>query len=303
MLLLAWLTAEAELRIEISQGSTRQPIAVVPFGWQGKPPTRPSAWRRGRGGSQRPAASTRWSARTCCSGRPPVPRSTSRLAHPDRRAGHRPPHQQGGDQFEISSGVRRPARQTAHGLPAGLAAADLRRNTPSASPTSSTKADGVRGISRPTSPTVVRGQGNSASYRLVIADADGENARSWSTAAAADVAGLSPDGEDRPCPSRTTVEIYVQDLRSRRASGFGLSGSQRRRAWSPDARRLAVAVPPGWHRRLPLDLGQVLKRAHRRPGDRHRTACRSTATRSISPDATGAPQVYGCRPMAAVPSA
>src|SRR5690606_23790194 len=36
MLPLAWLTADAELRIEISQGVDKAvPIAVVPFGWQG----------------------------------------------------------------------------------------------------------------------------------------------------------------------------------------------------------------------------------------------------------------------------
>jgi TolB protein len=249
----------AELQIEITQGvDAALPIAVVPFGWQGP-----------QGGSPPLDAAAIVAADLARSGRfAPLdradmlqkPTSAADVRFDDwRRQGSEVlvigrVIQQAAGQYEIQFQVFDVLRgQQLLGYRQPATAANYRRSAHRVADLIYEKLTGVRGVfsTRIAYVTVVRSPGTAAgrtrsSYRLVVADADGENPRVMVESPEPLMSpAWSPDGTRIAYVSfeARRSEIYVQDLRSgtrkRVSARPGVNGAP---AWSPDGRRLAVSL-------------------------------------------------------------
>jgi TolB protein len=179
--------------------------------------------------------------------------------------------------------------------------ADLRRSSHRVADLIYEKLTGVRGIfaTRIAYITVARTSGRSI-HRLLVADADGENARVMVESPEPLMSpAWSPDGRKIAYVSfeARRSEIYVQDLRSgtrRRVSARpGVNGAP---AWSPDGGRLAVSLSKadGNLDIYTLDLdSQVLTRLTSGPAIDTEPAWSADGLQVFfTSDATGGPQVY-----------
>lgn len=307
LLSLAAVPAFAELKIEISRGVERAvPIAVVPFGWQGQaldPPFDVAALvsadlqRSGRFDPmdradmlQRPTTGTE------------VNFGDWRIQRTDVLVIGRLV-QQGPDQYEIQFQVFDVLRgEQLMGYRQGSSAADLRRNSHRVADLIYEKLTGVRGIfsTRIGYITVQRSRDGDSTYRLVVADADGENAQVMVASPQPLMSpAWSPDGRKIAYVSfeNNRSEIYVQDIRSgtrqRVSARPGVNGAP---AWSPDGRRLAVSLSrqDGNLDVYTLDVStQVLTRLTDGPAiDTEPSWSNDGREIYFTSDATGAPQVY-----------
>lgn len=277
---LAALPARAELQIEITEGVDQAlPIAIVPFGWQGAP-----------GGAPPLDAAAIVAADLARSGRfAPLPRadmlqqptSAAEVQFDDwRRQGSevlvigRVLNSQPGQyelQFQVFD-VLRGEQLLGYRQPATTA--NYRRSAHRIADLIYEKLTGVRGVfsTRIAYVTVARSAGKApgevrSSYRLVVADADGENPRVMVESPEPIMSpAWSPDGSRIAYVSfeNRRSEIYLQDLRTgtrkRVSARPGVNGAP---AWSPDGQRLAVSLsrPDGNLDVYTLDINtQVLTR-------------------------------------------
>jgi TolB protein len=245
--------ARAELDIEITEGVDKAvPIAVVPFGWQGT------------AGTQAPFDVAAVVAKDLArSGRfDPLdrkdllqrPTSTAEIDFSDWRTqgtealviGRLVPV--GGDQYEIQFQVFDVLRgQQLLGYRQPSSGADLRRSSHRVADLIYEKLTGIRGIfsTRIAYVTVTPGT-ERRTYRLIVADADGENPRIMVESAEPIMSpAWSPDGRQIAYVSfeNRRSEIFVQDLKSgtrkRVSARPGVNGAP---AFSPDGKTLAVAL-------------------------------------------------------------
>lgn len=254
--------ARAELQIEITKGvDTAVPIAVVPFGWQGTGPAPPLD------AAAIVAADLARSGRFAPLDRKDMlqkPSTAADVRFEDWRRqgsdvlviGRVVP--QGVDQYEIQFQVFDVLRgEQLLGYRQPATAADFRRSAHRVADLIYEKLTGVRGVfstriayvtvARSTAPGVAGAPGKiSSSYRLVIADADGENPRVMVESPEPIMSpAWSPDGRRIAYVSfeARRSEIYVQDLRSgsrkRVSARPGVNGAP---AWSPDGQKLAVSL-------------------------------------------------------------
>lgn len=303
--------ARAELQIEITQGVDKAlPIAVVPFGWEGPgagPPLDVAAVVAGdlaRSGRFAPLE------RRDMLQKPTTP---SEVKFDDWRM-------QGSEslvigrvlqtawgQYEIQFqvfDVLRGEQLMSYRQPA--TAADFRRGSHRVADLIYEKLTGVRGVfsTRIAYVTVVRTQAQGSvknSYRLVIADADGENPRVMVESPEPIMSpAWSPDGRSLAYVSFEAhkPEIYVQDLRSgtrkRVSARPGVNGAP---AWSPDGKMLALALSrqDGNLDIYTLDITtQVLTRLTSGPAIDTEPAWSLDGQQIFyTSDAAGGPQVYG----------
>ncbi|MBL8202292.1 MAG: Tol-Pal system beta propeller repeat protein TolB [Chromatiales bacterium] len=304
--------ARAELQIEITQGvDTALPIAVVPFGWQGSgaaPPLDAAAIV---------AADLARSGRFAPLDRKDMlqkPTTGADVKFDDwRRQGSEVlvigrVLQPGPDQYEIQFQVFDVLRgEQLLGYRQPATAADFRRSAHRVADLIYEKLTGVRGVfsTRIAYVTVVRAPGQAqgqvkSSYRLVIADADGENPRVMVESPEPIMSpAWSPDGRQIAYVSFESrrSEIYVQDLRSgsrkRVSARPGVNGAP---AWSPDGRKLAVSLSrqDGNLDIYTLDLNtQVLTRLTSGPAIDTEPAWSVDGSQIyFTSDAAGGPQVY-----------
>lgn len=304
--------ARAELRIEITQGvDTALPIAVVPFAWQGTgaaPPLDAAAIV---------AADLARSGRFAPLDRKDMlqkPTTGAEVQFDDwRRQGSEVlvigrVLQPGPDQYEIQFQVFDVLRgEQLLGYRQPATAADFRRSAHRVADLIYEKLTGVRGVfsTRIAYVTVARspGQGTGpvrSRYRLVIADADGENPRVMVESPEPIMSpAWSPDGRQIAYVSfeARRSEIYVQDLRSgsrkRVSARPGVNGAP---AWSPDGRKLAVSLSrqDGNLDIYTLDIGtQVLTRLTSGSAiDTEPAWSLDGGQIYFTSDATGGPQVY-----------
>ena len=306
-------TARAELQIEITEGvDAALPIAVVPFGWQG-----------GAGAGPPLDAAAVVAADLARSGRfAPLdrqdmlqkPTTTAEVKFDDwRRQGSEflvigrvlePAPGQYEIQFQVFD-VLRGEQLLGYRQPA--TAADYRRSAHRVADLIYEKLTGVRGVfsTRIAYVTVVRGAGQaqgkpSSSYRLVLADADGENPRIMLESREPIMSpAWSPDGRQIAYVSfeARRSEIYVQDLRTgtrkRVSARPGVNGAP---AWSPDGRKLAVSLSrqDGNLDIYTLDIGSQLLTRLTSGSAIDTEPVWSLDGRQIyfTSDSTGAPQVY-----------
>ena len=252
----------AELQIQITEGVDKAlPIAVVPFGWQGTGAAAPLD------------AASIVSADLARSGRfDPLDRKDmlqrpTTVADVDfgdwRIQGSEVliigrVLQQGPDQYEIQFQVFDVLRgEQLLGYRQPATAADFRRSCHRVADLIYEKLTGVRGVfsTRIAYVTVARsqiqgqGQGQGkikSNYRLVVADADGQNVRVMVDSQQPIMSpAWSPDGRKVAYVSfeANRSEIYVQDLQSgsrkRVSARPGVNGAP---AWSPDGKTLAVSL-------------------------------------------------------------
>jgi len=218
--------------------------------------------------------------------------------------------QPGPDQYEIQFQVFDVLRgEQLLGYRQPATAADFRRSAHRVADLIYEKLTGVRGVfsTRIAYVTVVRsaGQGDgkakiNSSFRLVIADADGENPRVMVESPEPIMSpAWSPDGRQIAYVSfeARRSEIYVQDLRSgsrkRVSARPGVNGAP---AWSPDGQKLAVSLsrPDGNLDIYTLGINnQVLTRLTTSPAIDTEPAWSLDGSQIyFTSDATGAPQVY-----------
>ena len=250
-LLLGCGIAQAELRIEITKGVDKAvPIAVVPFAWQGPgtPPLDAAAVV---------AADLARSGRFAPLDRKDMlqrPTTGADVNFGDWRIQGSEALiigrvlQPGPDQYEIQFQVFDVLRgEQLLGYRQPTTAADFRRSCHRVADLIYEKLTGIRGVfgTRIAYVTVVRGAGRS-NFRLIVADADGENPRVMLEAPEPIMSpAWSPDGRKIAYVSfeARRSEIYVQDLRSgarkRVSARPGVNGAP---AWSPDGSRLAVSL-------------------------------------------------------------
>ncbi len=146
----------------------------------------------------------------------------------------------------------------------------------------------------------VSGESSAQRYRLVVADADGENARVLVESAAPLMSpAWSPDGRKLAYVSfeRDNSEIYIQELRSgARQRVSARRGVNSAPAWSPDGRRLALTLSrdDGNLDVYTLELAsQVLTRLTRHPAiDTEAEWSRDGRWLYFTSDRGGGPQVY-----------
>ena len=251
ILLLASGLAQAELQIEITQGVDKAvPIAVVPFAWQGPgtPPLDVAAIV---------AADLARSGRFAPLDRKDMlqrPTTAAAVNFGDWRIQGSDDLvigqvlQSGPDQYEIVFQVFDVLRgEQLLGYRQPTTAADFRRSSHRVADLIYERLTGVRGVfnTRIAYVTVVRAAGHS-NFRLIVADADGENPRIMLEAPEPIMSpAWSPDGRKIAYVSFESrrSEIYIQDLRSgvrkRVSARPGVNGAP---AWSPDGQRLAVSL-------------------------------------------------------------
>jgi TolB protein len=297
--------AGAELRIEISQGVDKAvPIAVVPFGWQGK-------------GSAPFDVSGLVGADLARSGRFAPLDADDMLEHPTNGADVDFEDwriigtevvvvgrliQNGPDDFTIQFqvfdvfrgkqifGYRQPARKS-----------QLRGASHRVADMIYEELTGIRGIfSTRIAYVTASGAAGARTFRLVVTDADGENARIMVESPEPIMSpSWSPDGRKLAYVSfeKDKSEIYVQTLRSgarrRVSSRAGVNGAP---SWSPDGRHLALTLSKadGNLDIYTLELSsQVLKRLTER-GSIDTEPSWSIDGRSIffTSDRAGGPQIY-----------
>lgn len=306
----------AELQIEITEGvDTALPIAVVPFGWQGAPGAAPPL-----DAAAIVAADLARSGRFAPLDRKDMlqkPTTGADVKFDDwRRQGSevlvigrvlQPAAGQYEIQFQVFDVLK---GQQLLGYRQPATAANYRRSAHRVADLIYEKLTGVRGVfsTRIAYVTVVRGAGPTSgpaagkvrsSYRLVVADADGENPRVMVESPEPIMSpAWSPDGGRIAYVSfeARRSEIYVQDLKSgtrkRVSARPGVNGAP---AWSPDGRRLAVSLSKDGNLDLyTLDVEtQVLTRLTSGPAIDTEPAW-SVDGRSVyfTSDSTGGPQVY-----------
>jgi len=277
LLVLTATPLRAELQIQITEGVDKAlPIAVVPFGWQGAGAAAPLD------------AASVVAADLARSGRfEPLDRKDM-LQRPttgaDVKFGDWRTQgseflvigrvlQPGPDQYEIQFQVFDVVRgEQLLGYRQPATAADFRRSCHRVADLIYEKLTGIRGIfsTRIAYVTAVRNQGQGqvkSNYRLVVADADGQNVRVMVDSPQPIMSpAWSPDGRQIAYVSfeANRSEIYVQDLRSgvrtRISARPGVNGAP---AWSPDGKSLALSLSrqDGNLDIYTLDLGtQVLTR-------------------------------------------
>ena len=277
LLVLTATPLRAELQIQITEGVDKPlPIAVVPFGWQGAGAAAPLD------------AASVVAADLARSGRfEPLDRKDM-LQRPttgaDVKFGDWRTQgseflvigrvlQPGPDQYEIQFQVFDVVRgEQLLGYRQPATAADFRRSCHRVADLIYEKLTGIRGIfsTRIAYVTAVRNQGQGqvkSNYRLVVADADGQNVRVMVDSPQPIMSpAWSPDGRQIAYVSfeANRSEIYVQDLRSgvrkRISARPGVNGAP---AWSPDGKSLALSLSrqDGNLDIYTLDLGtQVLTR-------------------------------------------
>ena len=279
LLVLTATPLRAELQIQITEGVDKAlPIAVVPFGWQGAGAAAPLD------------AASVVAADLARSGRfEPLDRKDM-LQRPTtgadvdfgdwRTQGSEflvigRVLQPGPDQYEIQFQVFDVVRgEQLLGYRQPATAADFRRSCHRVADLIYEKLTGIRGIfsTRIAYVTAVRSQGQGqgqvkSNYRLVVADADGQNVRVMVDSPQPIMSpAWSPDGRQIAYVSfeANRSEIYVQDLRSgvrkRISARPGVNGAP---AWSPDGKSLALSLSrqDGNLDIYTLDLGtQVLTR-------------------------------------------
>jgi TolB protein len=258
LLVLIATPLRAELQIQITEGVDKAlPIAVVPFGWQGAGAAAPLD------------AASIVAADLARSGRfEPLDRKDM-LQRPTtgadvdfgdwRTQGSEflvigRVLQSGPDQYEIQFQVFDVVRgEQLLGYRQPATAADFRRSCHRVADLIYEKLTGIRGIfsTRIAYVTVVRNQSQSQSqvknnYRLVVADADGQNVRVMVDSPQPIMSpAWSPDGRQIAYVSfeANRSEIYLQDLRSgvrkRVSARPGVNGAP---AWSPDGKSLALSL-------------------------------------------------------------
>ncbi len=299
------LPAHAELRIEISEGVDKAvPIAVVPFGWDQADGPPGDVSKVVADDLQR-------------SGRfAPIPVGDM-LQRPTQGAdvdfgdwrildvevvviGQLVPT--GGDRYTIQFQVFDVLRgQQLLGYRQPATAGNLRAMSHRVADMIYEELTGVPGIfsTRIAYVTVAGGLGKEI-YRLVVADADGENARILVESAEPLMSpAWSPDGRKLAYVSfeNKNSEIYVQTLRSgarqRVSARAGVNSSP---SWSPDGRKLALTLSKrdGNLDVYTLDLAsQVLKRLTTRPSiDTEANWSADGRQIYFTSDRGGAPQIY-----------
>jgi len=309
-LLLGWLgfvaTAQAELQIEISRGVEQAvPVAVVPFGWSGgaNPPALDVAEvvasdlaRSGRFAPvdrgdmlQRPTQGTE------------VDFDDWRILDTEALViGQVSPQGAGYEiQFQLFDVIR---GQQILGYRLPSSAENLRAASHRVADLIYEKLTGIKGVfsTRIAYVTVMRSQAG-AHYQLVVADADGANARTVVESAESIMSpAWSPDGRKLAYVSfeNRRSEIWVQTLRSgarqRVSARPGVNGAP---AWSPDGRRLALALSKPQDGNLDiytLDIaGQVLTRVTTWPSIETEPAWSADGGELFfTSDYSGAPQIY-----------
>jgi TolB protein len=298
--------ASAELRIEISQGVDKAvPIAVVPFGWQGKGPEAPfdvaglvgaDLARSGRFAPLDPGDMLE---------RPTLGRDVDfedwRIIGTEVVIVGRL-IENGPDNFTIQFqvfdvfrgeqllGYKQPARKS-----------QLRGASHRVADMIYEELTGIRGIfsTRIAYVTATGGPGKQT-FRLVVTDADGENARILIESPEPIMSpAWSPDGRKLAYVSfeKDKSEIYVQTLRSgarrRVSSRAGVNGAP---AWSPDGRQLALTLSKadGNLDIYTLDLSsQVLRRLTERSSiDTEPAWSADGQSVFFTSDRAGGPQIY-----------
>ncbi|MDJ0927282.1 MAG: Tol-Pal system beta propeller repeat protein TolB [Gammaproteobacteria bacterium] len=160
---------------------------------------------------------------------------------------------------------------------------------------------GIRGVfGTRIAYVTVTGDAGAQTYRLVVADADGANARIMVESGAPLMSpAWSPDGRKLAYVSfeNNNSEVYIQDLRSgARQRVSARPGVNSAPAWSPDGRKLALTLSKtsGNLDVYTLDLGsQVLTRLTRRNSiDTEATWSRDGRYVLFTSDRSGGPQVY-----------
>jgi len=297
--------ARAELRVEITQGVEKAvPIAVVPFGWQGQGELPFDvaglvAADLARSGRFAPLEPQKMLAR---------PTNAKDLDFGDWRmlgvevviVGQL--IETGSDsytiQFQIFDvfrgeqllGYRQPARGS-----------QLRGSSHRVADMIYEELTGIPGIfSTRIAYVTATGKIGAQNFRLVVADADGENARILVESSEPIMSpAWSPDGRKLAYVSfeQHRAEVYVQTLRSgarrRVSSRSGVNGAP---AWSPDGRYLALTLSKtdGNLDVYTLELAsQVLRRLTERPSI-DTEPCWSLDGRSVffTSDRAGGPQIY-----------
>ncbi|MGI9344472.1 MAG: Tol-Pal system beta propeller repeat protein TolB [Gammaproteobacteria bacterium] len=295
----------AELRIEISEGVEKAvPIAVVPFGWDGQ-------------GAAPYDVSAVVTADLARSGRfkPMPPRDMIERPTSGREIDFEDWRLLGIEviiigrlieagpgeytiQFQLFDvfrgeqllGYRQPAKQTQMRAASHLVADMIYKEL-----------TGVEGIfSTRIAYVTADGKPPQQVYRLVVADADGENARVLVESEEPLMSpAWSPDGRKLAYVSfeQKRASIYVQTLRSgarqRVSSRAGVNGAP---AWSPDGRSLALTLSKSDGNLDIYTLGladQVLKRLTERPSiDTEPTWSADGKAIYFTSDRAGRPQVY-----------
>ncbi len=309
-ILSGWLglvaTAQAELQIEISRGVEQAvPVAVVPFGWAGganPPPLDVAAVvasdlaRSGRFAPidrgdmlQRPTQGAE------------VDFDDWRILDTEALViGQLSPQGAGYEiQFQLFDVIR---GQQILGYRLPSSADNLRAASHRVADLIYEKLTGIKGVfsTRIAYVTVIRAQAGTR-YQLVVADADGANARTVVESAESIMSpAWSPDGRKLAYVSfeNRRSEIWVQTLRSgarqRVSARPGVNGAP---AWSPDGRRLALALSKPQDGNLDiytLDIaGQVLTRVTTWPSIETEPAWSADGGELFfTSDYSGAPQIY-----------
>ncbi len=312
LLILAATPARAELQIQITEGVDKAlPIAVVPFGWQGTGPAPPLdvasvvAADLARSGRFEPLDRKDMLQR---------PTTAADVDFGDWRLQRTDVLiiglvvQSGPDQYDIQFQVFDVLRgEQLLGYRQPATAADFRRSSHRVADLIYEKLTGIRGVfsTRIAYVTVSRSQGPgqspvTSSYRLAVADADGQNVRIMVDSRQPIMSpAWSPDGRKIAYVSfeANRSEIYVQDLQSgsrkRVSARPGVNGAP---AWSPDGKRLAVSLSrqDGNLDIYTLDLStQVLTRlTSGSPIDTEPAWSLDGQQIYFTSDAAGGPQIY-----------
>lgn len=297
---LAAASARAELQVEISQGVDKAvPVAVVPFG--GEAPLDVAGVI---------ASDLRRSGRFDPLDRKDMlqkPTQGSEVIFKDWRVqgvdalvvGRVVPA--GADQYDIEFQLFDVIRgEQLLGYRQASTRDDLRRNSHRVADMIYEKLTGIRGVfaTRIAYITVARGQGRSQ-YRLIVADADGENPQVMFESPEPIMSpAWSPDGRKIAYVSfeNKQAEIYVQTVRSgarqRVSARPGVNGAP---AWSPDGKTLAITLSRDGNLDIyTLDLAsQMLTRLTDSPGiDTEPAWSQDGSEIYYTSDASGGPQIY-----------
>ena len=310
ILMLASTPGQAELQIQITEGVDKAlPIAVVPFGWQGTGAAAPldvaSVVAADLARSGRFAPLDRKDMLQGPTTGADVDFGDWRMQSTDFLIIGRVIQSVPGQyeiQFQVFD-VLRGEQLLSYRQPA--TAADFRRSCHRVADVIYEKLTGIRGVfsTRIAYVTVSRSQAQgqvNSNYRLVVADADGQNVRIMVESRQPIMSpAWSPDGRKIAYVSfeANRSEIYVQDLRSgsrkRVSARPGVNGAP---AWSPDGQRLAVALSrqDGNLDIYTLDLStQVLTRLTSGSAiDTEPTWSLDGQQIYFTSDAAGGPQVY-----------